>query len=266
MAELERVLLTGDVHGNTMWLTGHVLRQAKRYGCQLVLQLGDFGIWPGRGGERFLDVVDREAAKARIPVWFIDGNHEDFDQLLALPLYASGLRPVRERIMHIPRGHRWSWGGREILACGGAASIDVDLRVPGRTWWPQEAITDDDVQRCVAGGAADILLSHDIQAELPLTDPHEDLAALGSFVFQRMHDNRMRLQAIAEAVRPALQIHGHWHMPYERVFVRGVDGAKVRIVSLNCDSSAAIELGRHCAVLDLERLQAEVASAPVVID
>ena len=67
MANLERVLLTGDVHGNTMWVTGHVLRQAKRHGCQLVLQLGDFGIWPGPGGKRFLDVVDREAAKHGIP-------------------------------------------------------------------------------------------------------------------------------------------------------------------------------------------------------
>lgn len=266
MVDLERVLLTGDVHGNTMWLTGHVLAQAQRYGCQLVLQLGDFGIWPGSGGERFLDVVDREAAKARIPVWFIDGNHEDFDQLLALPLDASGRRPVREYITHIPRAHRWSWAGRTALACGGAASIDMDLRIPGRTWWPQEAITDDDVQRCVAGGAADILLSHDIQAELPLTDPHEDLATLGSFVFQRINDNRMRLQRIVEAVRPTLQVHGHWHMPYDRIFERRVDRAEVRVVSLNCDSGAAIEMGRHCAVLDLERLQTEVASALIVID
>lgn len=55
-------------------------------------------------------------------------------------------------------------------------------------------------------------------------------------------------------------------MPYDRVFRRGVDDVDVRIVSLNCDSSAAIEVGRHCAVLDPERLHADVASAPTVID
>lgn len=122
------------------------------------------------------------------------------------------------------------------------------------------------MQRCTAGGPADVLFSHDIQAELPLTDPHEDAAAVASFVFERMHDNRMRLQRIVEAVRPTLQVHGHWHMPYDRVFRRGVDDVDVRIVSLNGDSSAAIEAGRHCAVLDLAVLEHDVRSAATVID
>ena len=48
--------------------------------------------------------------------------------------------------------------------------------------------------------------------------------------------------------------------------VPGVDRLEVRVVSLNCDTSATIEAGRHCAVLDLERLEADVATAAVVID
>ena len=39
-AQIQRVLLTGDVHGNTQWLIGHVLQQAQKQDCQLVLQLG----------------------------------------------------------------------------------------------------------------------------------------------------------------------------------------------------------------------------------
>jgi hypothetical protein len=264
-AQIQRVLLTGDVHGNTQWLIGHVLQQAQNQDCQLVLQLGDFGIWPGRSGTRFLDVVNREYQRVGIPLWFIDGNHEDFDQLYALPLDEHGRRPVREFIAHLPRGHRWSWGGREILACGGAASIDMDLRLPRRTWWPQESITDDEVEQCIAGGSADVLLSHDVQLEVEMTDAAAD-NALPPFVLQATRANRARLQRIVETVRPSLQVHGHWHHPYDETLVRGVDREEVRIVSLNCESEGAFVANAHCAVLEIDMLPLDVQRAVRVID
>ena len=67
------------------------------------------GIWPGPEGRRYLDALSRQAKGARIPIWFIDGNHEDFDQLDALPLDEQGRRPVRDHITHLPRGYRWEW-------------------------------------------------------------------------------------------------------------------------------------------------------------
>ncbi|MBV9100108.1 MAG: metallophosphoesterase [Candidatus Dormibacteraeota bacterium] len=263
MAAIERVLLTGDVHGNTSWMVGHVLKQAKRHGCQLVLQLGDFGIWPGKDGQHYLEVLNREYKHAGIPLWFIDGNHEDFDQLYALPLDGDGRRPVREFITHIPRGHRWQWAGREMLACGGASSIDADLRTPGRSWWPQEAITDDDVARCIAGGGTAVMFSHDIQLEVQLTDPHEQVGA-PDYVMQGIRANRTRLQRIADATLPSLQVHGHWHVPYDETFTR--KGVPLRIVGLNCDSRAASEPNGHCAVLDLATLAEDVREALLVVD
>jgi hypothetical protein len=66
---------------------------------------------------RFLDGVERAAATAGISVWFIDGNHENFNLLYSLPLDADGQRPVRDHITHLPRGYRWTWAGRTMLAC-----------------------------------------------------------------------------------------------------------------------------------------------------
>jgi hypothetical protein len=131
---LVRVLLTGDVHGNAAWVVDHVLKQAKRQRCQLVCQMGDFGVWGDADGKRFLDAVDRAAAAVGIPIWFIDGNHEAFNLLYSLPLDAYGRRRVRERIIHIPRGHRSTWAGRTMLACGGASSVDVMYRLPQVSW------------------------------------------------------------------------------------------------------------------------------------
>jgi predicted phosphodiesterase len=265
MAPLNRILLTGDVHGNTDWVIHHVLPQAKRHGCQLVLQLGDFGIWPGPEGRRYLSALSRQAKGVRIPIWFIDGNHEDFDQLDALPLDDQGRRPVQDHITHLPRGYRWEWAGRTLLACGGASSIDVADRLPGRSWWPQETITDHDVARCSEGGRVDILLTHDIQAEVPLTDPM--LApVLPPSVADALSHNRQQLQRITEAVKPKLQIHGHWHLPYDWTMTRSSDNEEVRIVSLNCDPSFALTADHHCAVLDLDVLALSVSHAVQVID
>ncbi len=43
--EPRRVLLAGDTHGNGRWV-GHLCKLARRHGCEVILQLGDFGFWP----------------------------------------------------------------------------------------------------------------------------------------------------------------------------------------------------------------------------
>jgi hypothetical protein len=213
--EIRRILLTGDVHGNTAWVIQHVLKQAKRRRCQLVMQMGDWGIWSGRDGVRFLDGVERAATAAGIYVWFIDGNHEDFNLLYSLPLDAEGRRPVRDHITHIPRGHRWTWAGRTMLACGGASSLDVMYRLPQVSWWPQEAITRGEVEACVSGGRADVLFTHDINLELKIEGAFS-MNDLPMAVRNSVYGNRLALQRIVDVTQPSLQVHGHWHYPRDQ--------------------------------------------------
>jgi hypothetical protein len=262
---IRRVLLTGDVHGNTGWMLKHVFPQARRQHCDLILQMGDFGIWPGSEGQRFLDTLDRAAETARIPIGFIDGNHEDFAQLYGLPIDAAGRRPVRPHITHLPRGHRWTWAGKTMLACGGASSIDVMYRLPSASWWPQEGITQADVETCIAGGAADVLFSHDINLDVQLEGAF-DLNGLPLEVRNAVYGNRLALQRIVDAVRPSLQVHGHWHVPKDQRLERGSDRQTVRVVSLNCDSGAAYHANGHCAVLAFDVLANDVIASVSVVD
>jgi hypothetical protein len=262
---IRRVLLTGDVHGNTGWMLKHVFPQAKRFRCDLVLQLGDFGIWPDADGQRFLNAVNRAADEADIPLWFVDGNHEAFELLYSLPLDAEGRRPVRPFITHLPRGHRWTWAGRTMLACGGAASIDVDYRIPWISWWPQEVINTAEVELCVAGGPADVLFSHDINLDVEVEGAF-NIGDLPLAIGNAIYGNRLALQEVVDAVRPSLQIHGHFHCPKDQRIVRWEDLQPVRVVSLNCDDGAAYHLGGHCAVLDFTVLADDVINAVKVID
>jgi hypothetical protein len=61
----------------------------------------------------------------------------------------------------LPRGARFTVVGRSFVSLGGAPSIDFETRVPGGDWWPTEMITYEDVAHVVAGGTADVMLTHD---------------------------------------------------------------------------------------------------------
>ena len=75
------VALAGDWHGNDRWAHSALNAVAER-GIRAVFHLGDFGIWPGRSGVRYLAGVDAVCAdhgphRLRDP-----GNHEDWNQLV----------------------------------------------------------------------------------------------------------------------------------------------------------------------------------------
>lgn len=124
MSEPARILVCGDWHGERTWARA-CLRIARRLGCPTVVQLGDFGLWPGEEG-RWLDFLDREATRAGVALTWIDGNHEDHDSLDRWRQRAGpdGMVTMREQIHWAPRGSRWSWSGVRFGALGGAVSTD----------------------------------------------------------------------------------------------------------------------------------------------
>jgi hypothetical protein len=58
--------------------------------ARLALQLGDFGIWPGPDGRRYLDAVSAVLDLVKAQLWFADGNHEDFGQLARMAGLGAG--------------------------------------------------------------------------------------------------------------------------------------------------------------------------------
>ena len=136
------VALAGDWHGNVTW-AARTLHACARIGVRRLYHLGDFGVWPGGSGILYLDALEEVCAEHDIEIWVTPGNHEDYDQIAAIPPGRDGLQWIRPHVGLIPRGHRWSEGGRSFVSLGGAPSIDYESRDEGSSWWPAEMITEE---------------------------------------------------------------------------------------------------------------------------
>lgn len=201
-----KILVAGDTHGD-MEQVHYLLAMAKREGCGRVVQVGDFGYWPHM---RAFDQHVAEAASEAGVMWFwLDGNHENFDALeRAVDVNAAEPQRMAEWLWYLPRGCTWEWDGVRFMALGGAYSIDKAYRVEGRSWWRQELLTREQVERAMDRGQVDILFTHDApEGACPIvTNEYKgDEISRG---------NRKAVTAVMDAVIPKIVIHGHYHHRY----------------------------------------------------
>lgn len=116
----------------------------------------------------------------------------------------------------LPRPARLTIGGRSVLSLGGAASVDRQSRIEGLTFWPDEAVTDAHVVAAIAGGPADLMLTHESPAGTPVravreilrTNPH----GFPKAALEASAASRARISQVWDAVRPELLAHGHLHV------------------------------------------------------
>lgn len=209
-----KIGLLGDTHANYAWLM-YALNKFNREGVTTILQLGDFGIWPGEQNVGLMNRVNILLRNYHQKLYVVPGNHEDYDQINALPVQDDGWQRFRERILLAPRGHRWEWDGVSFVALGGAPSVDraYRLKTAAKSWWPEEAITDEDVQKVIDGGYADVMVCHDAPrgvqeierriAGNPNGFTPEDL--------EYAAEGRALLTRAFKEVAPSLLLHGHYH-------------------------------------------------------
>lgn len=249
-----KILLVGDTHANIHWWEQVVVPAAAYLDVDAVVQLGDFGFWPGSQ-----DFVDAAAATA-VPVFFLDGNHEHHEHLTRTVTAARAAGgdgsvggpydpvPLGGNLHYLPRGGRLRFDGVTVAAFGGAHSIDRAWRTPGVDWFPAEAVTGDDLARLAAGGAADVLLCHDAPASaaVPLLADRE-LSDVWRRERPACDAHRSRLDDALDLVRPSLVVHGHYHVRWEGTIERW--WGTCRVVGLAEDGS---DPGHNLAVLDCQ--------------
>lgn len=158
----QRVAVCGDWHGNQGW--ARMISRALRYLAPEVTTLLHFGDWwmpPGVIDEIFADTsINR--------FYVVVGNHEDHGQITPLlDKHPGEAVRVSKLTWILPRPARLTIGGRSVLGLGGASSVDRDSRQEGLTWWPHEAIADEHVAAAIAGGPADLMLTHESPADTP---------------------------------------------------------------------------------------------------
>ncbi len=181
-----------------------------------VIQVGDFGYWPEGPWVDF-----------PFPVYWIDGNHEyfhNFDDLIVAEDRPNWLvRPVkplleyteitelRKNVFYVPRGTVLELDGYLIGFLGGADSVDQIYRREGISWFREEAIRHQDINKLldnVAGRKLDILVTH---------TPPDDIVSIALGFKERYKHEKYRIssravQGVWEALGRPYVFCGHMHV------------------------------------------------------
>ena len=108
---------------------------------------------------------------------FIDGNHENFDHLLSLPVeswHGGKVHRLSPNIVHLMRGEIYTIEGNTFFVMGGCKSTqkwkDAGL------WWPQEEPSPDEIAHGLSnlkasGNRVDYILTHKYAPAGPDADP-----------------------------------------------------------------------------------------------
>lgn len=225
------VWVCGDWHGNVSHVE-RLLPAMRRANASVrtILHLGDWWM-----ESRPVDYWAQKAGIDRVLVTL--GNHEPWSAYSALLDEAPGQAiRVSEVTWLLPRPFRFTIAGREVLSLGGAASIDRLWRTESVDWWPQEQITETQVQEAIAGGSADIMLTHETPDSTPVEEVRQLLEAPPAGVpWQAMAESaasRHRIERVWSAASPQLLMHGHMH-----ISGAGSDSTGRRVVSFDRDGS-----------------------------
>lgn len=213
-----KLLILGDVHGYWEDLN-IVMARAIRLHPDIThfVQVGDFGYaWPGAKPFKFYKQYweDADLKKAKsIPFHWLDGNHENFAQL---EIDQGASQPD---MIYQPRGStkRFECGVEEAgpgiphgfvhfktaMFFGGASSIDKDMRIQDKSWWPQESITYKQTIDAMnqETDAVDIMFSH----EFPIAFPY------GSYKEDFGRSDKQALEALRVRFKPKFWVFGHHH-------------------------------------------------------
>ena len=191
--------------------------------------------------------MGKAAWEADIPLWFIDGNHED--HLVLQPMSdrrQDGLVKITSTlgngkdypVYYVPRGHTWTRDGLTFGAFGGAFSIDRAMRQRDSGQWGWFANEMPDRSRIEALGKVDILLTHDS----PIVPPGKYGQGYKEDATSRLSQDTVYDALLASEAR--LVVHGHWHH-YERYRVHGAV-----VQALGADITG--DITKACVVIDTE--------------
>jgi hypothetical protein len=190
---IKKALILGDVHGRDLYLA-NAIALARAKGLDAIIQVGDYGYWPGH--------ADSMTEPMGLPVYWVDGNHENHEQLKQ---FREPVNEIAENLYYIPRGTVHEIQNKQVLFMGGAYSIDKEYRTPGLDWFPEETIGWADMQRAMGHDKADIVIAHDCPAEIPiLTD-----------TYQASIQNRSLLSMLLDNYRPEYWFFGHYHRTWK---------------------------------------------------
>lgn len=270
-----RLLVAGDTHGNPQQIL-YLGQIALNQYADAIMIVGDFGFWEHeRGGPEFLDVCSEVAVRNDLPIYWIDGNHENHTMLRKVygpggerhHLTSEGFWKIRDGLFYIPRGTRWNWDGVECLGLGGAYSVDKDSRLReernlratlyrytentwhknGRLQRAEKALADwGHISWWPEEEITDEEVAVALQSERPVDimfthdKPRASNPDWNRKDLPDCYPNQNKIQEVVRHLQPSVLIHGHLHHRYEDAIRYSTpDGGvgETLIVGLNCDET-----------------------------
>jgi hypothetical protein len=253
-----QVGILGDTHGNKGW-TRVALYSFAQAGITEIVQVGDFGFWPGNSGQKFLHRVNKTLGENGQTLYVTLGNHEDYVQISRFQPHPTVADHVYDRrypnILVAKRGARWNWNGVSFVSLGGANSIDFTGRTEWVSWWKGEQITALDVYKTLDGGHADIMITHDCPAGVNLWPNGQNGHDWTPTELRYAQESRDMLRHSVDGVKPEMLFHGHYHFYIDATTTLndGDEDYTLRTVGLDMDGSQ-----NSMAVLDLPSKKFEV--------
>lgn len=161
--------ITGDIHGKISirklavknWPVGKTLTKQNN-----LFITGDFGlVWDGRREDTWWIKWLSDKPWTTL---FVPGNHENYDILETLPeidMFGSKVLCVGPTVFMLKRGEIYEINGKRMLAFGGGMSHDIEYRVEGKSWWPQEVPSQSEFDQCLKNldrynWTVDYIISH----------------------------------------------------------------------------------------------------------
>jgi len=220
--KFKKALILGDVHGDRAFLD-LAIEAAMKAECGAVFQLGDFGYWPNhrlfrddengivmiKKGDTVIGMVEElphVIDDYDFPVYFVDGNHEYHP---GLQKYEEWVTEIRKNLFYIKRGALLEVGKRNVLCLGGAYSMDRLSRVKNESWFPEEVVSNADVEASMnIDKTIHVVMTHDCPFLL------QDISS--NSIHTEGMANRAQLDALLGRHRPRWWFFGHYHRWYMR--------------------------------------------------
>jgi predicted phosphodiesterase len=233
-----KIAFLGDLHGNTNNAYKLIDFIMEHDNPDLLIQVGDMGVM-GELFEKYLNKLNKKLESYNIELWFIDGNHENFNWLLNKVKNPHGLNSITSKIKYIPRGTMLTLGKKNFYFCGGAFSIDKFMRTIYKSWWPQEILSKEETEELInyynenySNYKIDYFISHDT----PLFEHYQDDSIfMNQSDFYEDYSHKINLRKIYELTKAPKIIHGHYHR-FNKFIQDGVEN-----ITLNCDGSPFTE-------------------------
>lgn len=259
-----KIMLLGDTHGNTKFVSNVAIPAAAKEGVRWIYQVGDFGYWEHTiEGADYLDMVNESCVANGVEIVFIQGNHDKVSLIKTKYSEIDGFFRVRPNIWYAPNGLVWSPDGKtNFIALGGAYSLDKKARLQqeaerarqilkeenlsreysmqyrvrmaeersqGTLWFPEEEIPADEFDRILRNTSEkiDVILAHD--------KPFASNPMFRLTPVPECEPNQRRLQQAVNVLKPKLFVHGHLHARYTDTIRCGDNNAYTRVEGLGAD-------------------------------